>query len=157
MKGKEKVYFVLIMNIPVALSIALTAQLLAIGKIILPLLGINLLIAYFIAFLIGMIIPVDKIGVGFANMFKVKPGLGFGLLVNLPINFIYVTIICLFMTYFNVVILEKLPMGAFVGALIGTYPILFLVGYVVSFIFNQPSVKLAKKLANKENESEEVK
>lgn len=146
MSGKSKVAFVLIMNIPVALSIALTAQLVAIGKIIVPLLMINLVIAYVIAFFIGMFIPTEKIGVGFAKLFKAKPGLIFGLLVNLPINFIYVTIICIIMSFFNIVILQKLPLIAFVGGMIGLYPILFIVGYIVSFLANQPVMVLAQKI-----------
>ncbi|MFA9463055.1 MAG: hypothetical protein ACERKN_02075 [Velocimicrobium sp.] len=148
MKGKTKLLYVLIINIPVAIAIALTAQLLAIGKIIVSLFIINLLIAYGIAFLIGMLIPVEPIGVGFAKLFKVKEGVVFGLLVNLPINFIYVTLISLIMTCFNVVILEKLPIGAFVGGFLGTYPVLYIVGYIVSFIANRPAMKTAQRITN---------
>lgn len=146
MSKKTKLTYILIMNIPVALSIALAAQLVAIGRVIVPLLMINLLIAYIIAFFIGMFIPTEAIGVGFAKLFKVKPGLVFGLLVNLPINFIYVTIICIIMSYFNIVILQKLPIGAFIGGMIGMYPILFIVGYIVSFIANQPALNMAQKI-----------
>lgn len=149
MKGKTKLLYVLIMNIPIAFAIALTAQIVAIGQIILPLLGINLLIAYAIAFLIGMLIPVEPIGVGFANLFKAKPGIQFGLLVNIPINFIYVTIICFILTYFNVVMLQKMPIDAFVSGFIGIYPILYLVGYLVSFVVNRPALKIAQSITSK--------
>lgn len=146
MNKKVKLAYVLIMNLPIALAIALTAQLAAIGTIKIPLLCINFVIAYIIAFFIGMFIPVEKLGVGFAGIFKVRPGLVFGLLVNVMINFIYVTLICIVMTFFNVVILMGNPPIAFVGAFFGLYPLIYLVGYIVSFLVNIPSKKVAEKI-----------
>lgn len=150
MEGKAKVFYVLILNILIAVAIALTAMYLAVGRIIPQLFLINLAIAYTLAFFIGMFIPVEKIGVGFANMFKVKPGLVFGLLVNVAIDFIYVTILCLAMSFFNVVIMEGQPVIAFVFAFLSLYIPIYIVGYIVSFIFNQPVRTLALKLAKSE-------
>ncbi|MDK2808597.1 MAG: hypothetical protein PWP24_1333 [Clostridiales bacterium] len=150
MKGKEKLYYVLMLNLPVAIAIALTAQLVTIHTIILPLFILNLLLAYVLAFFIGMLLPIEKIGVGFANFFKLKPGLVFGLVVNVAINFVYVTIICLVMTYFNVVLLQKLPFAAFAGGFVSTYPVIYFVGYLVSFVANQPSLHFAQRLTSNE-------
>lgn len=146
MSTKCKVVYTLIMNIPVALAIALTAQLLAIHTVVLPLLGINFCIAYAISFLIGMLIPVAKWGVGLAMKCKAKPdSLPFGLLVNLIVNTVYVVINCIILTYFNVVILNGAPIAAyFIGMATTVLPI-WIVGYVVSFIWNRPAEQIAHK------------
>ncbi|MGL5258791.1 MAG: hypothetical protein ACRC7V_01655, partial [Lachnospiraceae bacterium] len=140
MSKKCKVVFTLIMNVPIALSISLTAQLLATGKIIVGLLVLNFSIAYLISFAIGMLLPVGKWGAGFAFKCKAQPDtLKFGLLVNVVINFIYVIINCVILTYFNVIILGKAPIIAYFIGMVTTFVPIYLVGYVVSFLWNRPA------------------
>lgn len=147
MSNKRKAAFTLIMNAPIAIAIALTAQLLALGKIVLPMLCLNFVLAYIISFAVGMLIPLEKWGSKFAFSFKAKPDtLKFGLLINIVINFGYVFVNCVLLTYFNVVIMGKAPFGAFIGAMIGTFVPIYIVGYIVSFLWNRPANKLAEQL-----------
>lgn len=74
MSTKCKAIYTLIMNIPIALAISLTAQLLATHTVVFPLLLLNFAIAYVISYLVGMFIPVVKWGMGFAGACKPKTG-----------------------------------------------------------------------------------
>ena len=137
----------LFMNIPIALSIAITAQLLAIHTIILPLLGINFLIAYAISFVIGTTVPCVQWGVGFALKCKAEPNtLKFGLLLNVIVNLVYVLVNEIVLTFFNVVILNGAPIIAYFIGMATTFIPIYIVGYIVSFLVNQPVEKLTTKI-----------
>lgn len=147
MSLKRKTIYTLIMNIPIALSISLTAQLLATGTVVLQLLLLNFALAYLISFVVGMVIPVVQWGVGFANVFHAKKdSLPFGLLVNVIVNLVYVVINCLILTWFNVVYLGGQPMQVYFIAMISTFIPIYLVGYVVSFLWNTPSMKISARI-----------
>lgn len=147
MSTKCKVIYTLIMNIPVALSISLTAQLLATGTVVANLLLINFALAYVISFAVGMLLPVGKWGVGFAMACKAKPDtLKFGLLVNVIINFVYVVVNSLILTFFNVIILAHAPIIAYFIGVATTFIPIYIVGYIVSFLWNRPAENIAKNI-----------
>lgn len=148
MSTKCKLIFTLLMNVPVALSISLTAQLLATGTVNINLLLLNFGLAYIISFFVGMLLPVAKWGVGFAMACKAKPDtLKFGLLVNVVVNFVYVLINCLILTYFNVILLAHAPMIAYFIGMATTFVPIYAVGYIVSFLWNRPAENIAKGIA----------
>ncbi len=137
----------LIMNIPIALSISLAAQLLATGKVNLTLLLINFTLAYIISFFVGLFIPCVPWGVGFASACKAKPGsLPFGLLVNVIVNFVYVAVNCVILTWFNMCVLNHAPLAAVPSGIIGSFVPLYIVGYIVSFLWNRPAENITKAL-----------
>ncbi|MDD7643035.1 MAG: hypothetical protein PUK75_11290 [bacterium] len=137
----------LIMNIPIALSISLTAQLLAIHTVIPQLLGINFLIAYVISFIVGVTVPAVKWGISFALACKTKPDtLPFGLCINVIVNLVYVLINCLILSYFNICILEKAPLIAYFIGMATTFIPIYIVGYIVSFLWNRPAEKITKSI-----------
>ena len=153
MSTKCKVIYTLIMNIPMALFISLTAQLLAIAAgespgFSFPLLGINFAIAYVISFFVGMFIPAVKWGVGFAMACKAKPGtLPFGLLLNVIVNLVYVVVNCLILTYFNVCLLGHAPFWpAYFLSILKMFVPIYIVGYIVSFLWNTPAEKIARSI-----------
>lgn len=147
MSTKHKVIFTLLMNIPVAGSIALVAQLLAIHTVKVDLFLINFALAYVISFLVGVFIPAAKWGVGFAMKCKAQPdSLKFGLLVNVIVNFVYVLVNEICLTYFNVIILGHAPIIAFVMGMVTTFVPIYAVGYVVSFLWNRPADNIAKAI-----------
>ena len=146
---KWRIVNTLIMNIPVAACISLTAQLLAIGKVIVPLFFINFTIAYILSFFIGMYVPSVKWGMNFAKAFKAKPStLPFGLCINVVVNLVYVTANEIVLTYFNVAILNKAPLIAVVFGILETFIPIYIVGYIVSFLWNKPSESLTDNLIN---------
>lgn len=148
MSKKCKVIYTLIMNVPVALAIALTAQLLAIGTVKINLLLINFCLAYIISFAIGMLLPAAKWGVSFATVCKAKPDtIQFGLLINVIVNLVYVLINCLILTYFNVVLLGHAPMIAYFMGMVTTFIPIYIVGYIVSFLWNRPAGQIAQKIS----------
>ncbi len=147
MSLKRKTLYTLIMNVPIALAISLTAQLLATGTVVLQLLLLNFTLAYIISFVVGMVIPVVRWGAGFAGLFHAKPdSLLFGLLVNVIVNLVYVAVNCLILTWFNVVYLGGQPMQVYLIAMISTFVPIYLVGYVVSFLWNTPAMKLSARI-----------
>lgn len=147
MSLKHRIVNTLIMNIPVALAICLTAQLLGTGKIVLDLTLINFALAYAVSFAVGMLIPLVPWGLAFATKCKAKPNsLPFGLLVNVIVNTGYVIVNCLVLTYFNVCILGGAPFVAYIFAMLGTFVPIWCVGYIVSFLWNQPAEKITKAI-----------
>lgn len=150
MNTKYKVTYTLIMNVPVALAIALTAQLLATGTVKAGLLLLNFCLAYVISFFIGMALPVAGWGVGFARACKAEPNtLKFGLLVNAVVNFVYVLINCLLLTYFNVIMLAHAPLIAYFIGMLTTFVPIYAMGYIVSFLWNRPAESIAGSLCGK--------
>ena len=141
----------LIMNIPIALSIAITAQLLAIHTVVLPLLGINFLIAYAISFVIGIFVPCVQWGAGFAMKCKAEPNtLKFGLLLNVIVNLTYVLVNEIVLSYFNIVILNHAPLVAYFMGMLTTFVPIYIVGYIVSFLWNMPAEKMTVKICGEE-------
>ncbi|WP_197029561.1 hypothetical protein [Butyrivibrio sp. AE3004] len=141
----------LIMNVPIALAISLTAQLLAIHTVIPQLLIINFLIAYVISFVIGVAIPCVEWGVSFAMFCKTKPDtLPFGLCINAVVNLTYVVINCLILTYFNVCILNHAPIIAYFIGMLTTFVPIYIVGFIVSFLWNRPAEKITENICGKE-------
>jgi hypothetical protein len=135
------------MNIPIAFAISLAAQLIAIHTVVPKLLLINFLLAYAISFMIGMFLPAVPWGLAFAKGCKAQPEtLKFGLLVNVVVNFVYVLINALILTFFNVVLLNHAPIVAYFIALVSTFIPLYIVGYIVSFLWNRPAEKIARNI-----------
>lgn len=157
MSTKCKIINTLIMNIPVALFISLAAQLLAIAAGEAPgfsfsLLAANFCIAYVISFFVGMFIPAVKWGAAFALKCKAQPGtLKFGLLLNVIVNLVYVLVNCLILTWFNVCLLNHAPFWpAYPLSVLKMFIPIYIVGYIVSFLWNQPAEKIARKICNEE-------
>ena len=146
MSTKCKVIYTLIMNIPVALAICITAQLLSTHKIDMKLLGINFVLAYGISFLVGMLIPLVKWGVGFAMKCGAQPDtLKFGLLINVIVNLGYVLVNAMILTWFNACFLGGQPfVPVFFIAFATTFIPVYIVGYIVSFLWNRPAEKIAR-------------
>lgn len=137
----------LIMNVPIALAISLTAQLLAIRTVIPGLLLVNFCIAYVISFLIGVLIPAVPWGISFARACKTKPdSLPFGLCINVIVNLVYVVINCLILTYFNVIILGNGSLIAYFMGMATMFVPIYIVGYIVSFLWNRPAEKLTNRI-----------
>ncbi len=147
MSLKYRIVNTLIMNIPICIAICITAQLLGTGTVVLNLTLINFCIAYVVSFLVGMFIPLVPWGLGFAKVCKAKPdSLPFGLLVNVVVNFGYVFVNSIVLTYFNVNILGGAPLPVFFISLVANFIPIYLVGYVVSFLWNKPAQILAAKI-----------
>lgn len=137
----------LIMNIPIALSISLAAQLLATGKVNGKLLLINFSIAYLISLIVGLFVPCVPWGLAFASACKAKPGsLPFGLLVNVVVNFCYVLVNCVFLTWFNICVLNHGPIQAVPFGIISSFIPLYIVGYIVSFLWNKPAENITRAI-----------
>jgi len=142
------------LNLPIAVALCIVAQLLTIAQGQLKafswqMFGINFVVAYIIACIIGMTIPCVKWGVNFAMKSKAQPGtFKFGALVNIPINTTYSVLLCFIMSVFNVCILGKGPfIGALIGFLMDIIPI-WIACYIVSMIFVQPAEKLARSITH---------
>lgn len=137
----------LIMNIPVAAAISLAAQLLAIHTVIPQLFALNFCIAYVISFVVGVAIPLVPWGIAFALKCKAKPDtLKFGLCINAVVNLGYVVVNIILLTYFNVCILNHAPIIAAVMGMLTTFVPIYVVGYIVSFLWNGPAEKITSSI-----------
>ena len=99
-----------------------------------------------------MCTPAVLWGLGFARAFKAEPGsLKFGLLVNVIVNLVYVVVNCLILTWFNVCLLGHAPFWpAYPISVLKMFIPIYIVGYIVSFLWNQPADKIARKICNEE-------
>ncbi|TZE81048.1 DUF2798 domain-containing protein [Calorimonas adulescens] len=127
------------------MTMSIVVQLLNTGKVALITFFIMTLESFVINFITALIIPANKFG----NMFAKKCGakentLGFAALSNLIINGIYVTVISFTMTLINVGFVP----GLFV-AWCHVYPIVFVIGYIVSLAITPLAFKLTIKIVAK--------
>lgn len=144
---KYRVINTLIMNIPICVAIVITAQLLGTGAVRLMPSIINFVLAYGISFLVGMFVPLVPWGLGFAQKCGAQPGtLPFGLLINVVVNFGYVLVNSIILTYFNVVLMGHAPMIAFFMGMISSFVPIYIVGYIVSFLWNGPCESITKSI-----------
>lgn len=148
--AKWRVVNTLLMNIPIAASISVTAQFLAIHTFIFPLFCMNFAIAYVLSFVVGMCVPAVKWGFGFAQVCKAKPDtLKFGLCINAIVNLVYVVANEIVLTYFNVVVLNHAPIIAVLFGILETFIPIYIVGFIVSFLWNQPCEKITNSIVKK--------
>ena len=144
---KWRVVNTLLMNIPIAAAIAVAAQFLAIHTFILPLFCINFAMAYVLSFVVGMCVPAVKWGIGFAMACKAEPNtLKFGLCMNAIVNFVYVLANEIVLSYFNIVVLNHAPMIAVLFGILETFIPIYIVGYIVSFLWNHPCEKITNNI-----------
>ncbi len=131
--------FNLVLNLPMAVAMSITAPLLVKMPVFTPNLAVNILIGFVMATLINLLLPIQAIAMGFPALFKVDPKSFGGLFLgNIPVCAIFVVIIGLVMNYYNV---RAVP--DFIFALIGTFIPMYLVCFVVAMIFMPIATKLA--------------
>ena len=147
MSTKYRVVNTLIMNIPICLAMVIAAQMLGVGYLRLIASIINFILAYAVSFFIGMYAPLVPWGLGFAGKCGAKPGtLPFGLLVNVVVNTGYVLVNSMLLTWFNVILMGGAPMAAFLPEVLGKFVPIWVIGYIVSFLWNTPAEKIAHNL-----------
>jgi hypothetical protein len=151
MKTSTRFLDVLFMNLPITAALCTVAELLAMAhgqldRFSWSMFGVNFIVAYIFAGIVGMSIPCVKWGLAFAEKCKAEPGsFRFGALVNLPVNTVYSVLLCFIMSVFNVCVLGKGPfIGALIGFLMDIVPI-WIACYIVSMLFAQPAEKLARR------------
>ncbi|AGF58708.1 hypothetical protein DUF2798 [Clostridium saccharoperbutylacetonicum N1-4(HMT)] len=128
-----------------AITMSVVVLLLNTGKLALIPIIISTLEAFIINLISSLIIPANKLGEIFAKKFNAKENsFLFSALSNFIVSGIYVTIVSFFMTVINVGVSSIL----FV-AWISIYPIVFIVGYIVSLIFAPFALKLTTKIVER--------
>lgn len=136
---KSIVILNLVNNIPMAIVMSLAAPLIMRIPLVFSNFIVNVLIAFVIACILNIIIPVPRIAEGFPKLFKVSPqSLGGRILGNIPISLIFVVIIGLVLNLYNV---RQFP--AFIFAFLGTFAPIYVVCFVLSMITNPIAIKLA--------------
>ncbi len=147
MQPKTKLIKVLLTNIMIAIAISAVASYIAIGQAGVPeeafipaVIGStikNSLIAYIVSFFVGMFIPSEKWGFGFAMGRGLKPtdGLRFGAALNLVVNTVYVAFNSVILTYLNACVFNGAPIVAFPAAWASSIIQCWLVGFVVSLFW----------------------
>ena len=158
MKNSTKLVKVLLTNIAIAVAISLTASYIAMSGEDIPaevfpmaLLASTLknsVIAYVISFVIGMFIPSEKWGFGFAMKCGLKPtdGLKFGACLNVVVNTVYVAFNSVILTYLNACVFNGAPLAAFPFAWASSIIQCWLVGYVVSLFWAPAGEKWARAI-----------
>lgn len=154
MKTTTRLLNALFLNLPVALLLCVTAQLLAvfggeISSFSVTRLLLNFAVAYPVSCLIAMSVPCVKWGAAFACKCGAEPGtLSFGLLLNIPVNTVYSVLLSLIMTYFNACVLGGAPIAAVAYGFLGTILPVWLVCYAISFLCAGPAEKAARRCTN---------
>lgn len=137
--GKQIAIINLVNNIPMAIVMSTAAPLLSGVPIVFSNWIMNVLIAFVLACIISLVIPIPLIANKFPGVFKLDPNSLIGRIVgNIPICLIYVLIIGLILTYYNV---RQAP--AFIFAFLSTALPLYLICFVISMVTNPIAQKLA--------------
>ena len=151
--NQEKLWNVLLINLPITLVLCLFAQLLSVleGKVAGFSVGqflLNLPVAYLAATVIGLALPSVPWGMRFAARCGAKPeSLSYALLVNVVVNTVYTLLLSVIMTFVNVSLLAHSPLIAVVFGILTNFIPLWFACYLVSFFSAPPCRKLASRLA----------
>lgn len=137
--AKWIIIFNVVLDLPMAIVMSISAALLSHQPVFTPNLIANILIGFCLAFLINVILPIMKIQEGFAKLFKLDPHSLPGTLVgSLPVCLIFTVGIGLPLTLYNV---RQAP--AFLFAFLGTFVPLYIILYIVAFIMTPVAMKVA--------------
>lgn len=129
----------LVNNIPMAIIMSTVSPLIAGQPIEIKNWTMNVIIAFVIACIINAILPIPKIVKKTANIFKADENSFKGaLLGNIPVAFIFVVIIGLILTYYNV---RMVPV--FIFAFLQTFLPLYVICFIVAMITNPIAMKLS--------------
>ncbi len=136
---KQIVILNLVNNIPMAIVMSITAPIVA-GMPLEPVnLVKNIILAFLLACILNSILPIPLMSIKIPQKFGKDPNSFIGrFIANIPIAFLFVLIIGLILTFYNV---RKFP--DFVFAFIFT----FLPLYIICFIIAMITVPIANKLA----------
>lgn len=141
----------LFMNVPITAVLCIFAQMLVVWKgqaeaFSWPMFGLNYIVAYISATIVGIAIPSAKWGMAFAKKCGAKDGtLAFALLLNLIVNTVFTFFLSIVMTFVNVYLLAGAPLPAVVFGVIENFIPIWLVCYLVSCL----SAPICQKLAIK--------
>ncbi len=158
MQPKTKLVKVLLTNIMIAIAISAVASYIAIGQAGVPaeafvpaVIGStikNALIAYVVSFFVGMFVPCEKWGFGFAMGRGLTPadGLKFGAALNLVVNTVYVAFNSVILTYLNACVFNGAPILAFPVVWASSIVQCWVVGFVVSLFWAPACEKWARQI-----------
>lgn len=136
--------FNLVLDLPMAIVMSISANLLNHQQAFGPNLPVNILIGFCLAFLINVILPINKIQEGFAKLFKLDPhSLPGNLVGSLPVCLIFTVGIGLPLTWWNLRGVPAEVRPPVFGAFMSTFLPLFLILYVVAFIMTPIAMKAA--------------
>jgi len=133
------IVFNVIMNLPMAIAMSVTAPLLM-GEEIFNLHTLFMIfLGFVLATVINLLIPIQKISKGFAGLFKLNTdGFAGNFVGNIPVCLIFVAIIGFILTAINVKVFP-----AILFAFLATFLPLYLVCFIVSMIFAPLALKAA--------------
>ncbi|WP_099466636.1 hypothetical protein [Konateibacter massiliensis] len=141
------IVFNLVLNFPMAFALSVTAPILMGQEVFTLNLVVNVLIGFILACMINMLLPIQKISMGFPSLFKINPESFAGRFVgNIPVCLIFVLIIGFILTAYNV---RQVP--AFLFAFIGTFIPIYVVCFIVSMIFLPIAMKAGMAADKKVN------
>jgi hypothetical protein len=139
------------MNIPLCFFLSLVANLAATGGIDWINILINTAVGFPIAMIVGLFVPLVKIGKWFTGLFGVKNdtytgNLPYRLLATAISSLIFFVALNPFLAFFNTVLLGG---GSFLDFLFGwirNVPLMIMTGFVLSLVFDIPAYRLAHHL-----------
>lgn len=147
--AKWIIIFNLVLDLPMAIVMSISAALLSgapFNTIWTPNLLVNILIGFCLAFLINIILPIQKIQAGFASLFKLDPNSLAGNLVgSLPVCLIFTVGIGLPLTWWNLRGVPAEVRPPVFGAFMSTFLPLYIILYIVAFIMTPIAMKAANK------------
>ena len=137
--AKWIIIFNLVLDLPMAIVMSISANLLNHQPAIGPNTPMNVPIGFCLAFLINAILPIQKIQEGFAGLFKLDPHSLPGVLVgSIPVCLIFTVGVGLPLSWWNV---RMAP--AFLFAFLDTFIPLYIILYIVAFIMTPIAMKAA--------------
>lgn len=145
-------------NLVLAVIFSVLAQLINIGHVIMDGFVLDVLVGFLLEMFIAMCLPFTKWGVALAKKSGVRPGsVGFRAIVSGVTAFFFAMCMSGAMTAYSILLMQKLPMIAWIGAWKNVALPFILVAWFCAFFILPYFVKLAKwilKVSDKEEHHE---
>lgn len=160
MKFSTRVVNALLTNIPIAIVLSFVATYLGMKDQPIPaeafmgaylhMVLINIGVSYVIATIVGIVVPLPLIGMKVCEALNIHPsdGMKFGLVMNAVINFGYVVILSLALSYFNACVMNGAPLAAVIPGALSSFIPCFVASFIVALLWAQRAEALARKICN---------
>lgn len=143
----------ILMNIPIALTMAVVTQVTNIilghmSKLDIGEMALSFAVSYVFACIIGLLLPMEQWSMRFAEVCGAEKGTRkYGLLTGLAVNTLFCVVMTAFMTWFSLCVRRHAPISAVPGGFLEMIIPVWICCYVVSLLIQRPVIHLAERMS----------
>jgi len=148
---KSALIYNIMANIPICFFLSLVANLAATSTIDWINIAINFTLGFPVAMIVGLFVPLVRLGKWFTSLFKVKNdtytnNLPYRLLATFISALIFFVALNPFLAFINTVIINHGSFGVFLLNWLRNIPLMSATGFVLSLVFDIPAYQVAHRI-----------